>query len=414
MPRYHHRPHHGHRAGPPRRQLRPLRRAHPPRRRPARRRAGRHPRAAHAGCARRGAPRPGGPAGGRRAGDGEHRHAGADLAGDGRRPRPRAGTPRTSSWCSGGRSPRGRSGRSRGRSADVGANIDAIRRVADYPVTGLELLVSPVPGQGSEDYPPGTLRKKLVDVARAAGVDVAVERAGLARRSKRLIVFDVDSTLVQGEVIEMLAARAGTEDEVRAVTEAAMRGELDFADVAARPRRDAGRAARVGARRRRPASWSSPRARAPRSARSSGSGSAAGSCPAGSPGSSRGWSTSSRWTSSPPTSSRSSTAGSPDGWSATSSTGRARRSRWSGSREEVGVPLDQCVAVGDGANDIDMLSTAGLGIAFNAKPALRRDRRHRAVGARTWTSCCSSWASPATRSSAPTPPTALRRRVPIA
>ncbi|MBC8090515.1 MAG: phosphoserine phosphatase, partial [Pseudonocardia sp.] len=114
--------------------------------------------------------------------------------------------------------------------ADAGANIDAIRRVADYPVTGLELMVSPVPGHGSEDYPPGTLRTKLVEVARAAGVDVAVERAGLARRSKRLIVFDVDSTLVQGEVIEMLAARAGAEAEVRAVTEAAMAGELDFAE----------------------------------------------------------------------------------------------------------------------------------------------------------------------------------------
>ena len=64
------------------------------------------------------------------------------------------------------------------------------------------------------------------------------------------------------------------------------------------------------------------------------------------------------------------TVGSPDGWSARSSTGRARRSRWRGSRGEVGVPLSQCVAVGDGANDIDMLTTAGLGIAFNAKPAL--------------------------------------------
>jgi phosphoserine phosphatase len=39
--------------------------------------------------------------------------------------------------------------------------------------------------------------------------------------------------------------------------------------------------------------------------------------------------------------------------------------------ESSGVPLAQCVAVGDGANDIDMLSTAGLGVAFNAKPALR-------------------------------------------
>ncbi len=62
------------------------------------------------------------------------------------------------------------------------------------------------------------------------GIDVAVERGGLARRAKRLIVFDVDSTLIQGEVIEMLAARAGREAEVAAVTEAAMRGELDFAE----------------------------------------------------------------------------------------------------------------------------------------------------------------------------------------
>ncbi|MFL6154598.1 MAG: phosphoserine phosphatase SerB, partial [Marmoricola sp.] len=114
--------------------------------------------------------------------------------------------------------------------ADVGANIDSIRRVADYPVTGLELMVSPSPGRGSEHYPPGTLRARLVEVARTAGVDVAVERAGLSRRTKRLIVFDVDSTLVQGEVIEMLAAHADAEDEVRAVTEVAMRGEIDFAE----------------------------------------------------------------------------------------------------------------------------------------------------------------------------------------
>ena len=109
--------------------------------------------------------------------------------------------------------------------AGLGANIDSIRRVADYPVTGLELEVSP-----TAPHPPGTLRARLVEVARQAGVDIAVERAGLARRGKRLIVFDVDSTLVQGEVIEMLAAKAGptAEAEVRAVTEAAMRGELDF------------------------------------------------------------------------------------------------------------------------------------------------------------------------------------------
>ena len=53
-----------------------------------------------------------------------------------------------------------------------------------------------------------------------------------------------------------------------------------------------------------------------------------------------------------------------------SSTGRARPGRC-GIRAQVGVPMDQTVAVGDGANDIDMLAAAGLGVAFNAKPALR-------------------------------------------
>jgi phosphoserine phosphatase len=59
-------------------------------------------------------------------------------------------------------------------------------------------------------------------------VDVAVQPANLLRHGMRLVVMDVDSTLVQGEVIEMLAAHAGCEAEVAAVTEAAMRGDLDF------------------------------------------------------------------------------------------------------------------------------------------------------------------------------------------
>jgi len=59
-------------------------------------------------------------------------------------------------------------------------------------------------------------------------VDVAVQPATLLRHGMRLVVMDVDSTLVQGEVIEMLADHAGCLDEVRAVTEQAMRGDLDF------------------------------------------------------------------------------------------------------------------------------------------------------------------------------------------
>src|SRR4051794_12909688 len=106
--------------------------------------------------------------------------------------------------------------------ADYGGNIDRIVRIAHYPVTGVQLEVS-----GAD---PGLLRQQLALAAAALGVDVAVERSGLHRRAKRLVVLDVDSTLVQGEVIEMLAEAAGCADEVRRVTEAAMRGEVDFAE----------------------------------------------------------------------------------------------------------------------------------------------------------------------------------------
>jgi phosphoserine phosphatase len=108
------------------------------------------------------------------------------------------------------------------RFGTLGVNIETIRRIADYPVTGLELTVS-----APED---DALRSAVVDVAATAGVDIAVERIGIARRAKRLIVFDVDSTLITGEVIEMLADHTGTRSRVEEITAAAMRGELDFAD----------------------------------------------------------------------------------------------------------------------------------------------------------------------------------------
>jgi phosphoserine phosphatase len=107
-----------------------------------------------------------------------------------------------------------------GRIADCGANIDRIERMARYPVTAIDLHVSGVA--------PQELRRLLATEAAAQSVDIAVQPANLLRRGMRLIVMDVDSTLVQGEVIEMLAAHAGQEAEVARVTEAAMRGELDF------------------------------------------------------------------------------------------------------------------------------------------------------------------------------------------
>jgi phosphoserine phosphatase len=109
-----------------------------------------------------------------------------------------------------------------GRIAASGANIDRITRLASGPVTCVELDVS-----GAE---PMALRDALARVAADSGVDVAVQRAGLERRAMRLIVMDVDSTLIQDEVIDLLADRAGCAAEVAKVTESAMRGELDFAD----------------------------------------------------------------------------------------------------------------------------------------------------------------------------------------
>jgi phosphoserine phosphatase len=107
-----------------------------------------------------------------------------------------------------------------GRIADTGANIDRIERMARYPVTAIELHVSGVD--------PDRLRATLAAEAAVQAVDVAVQPANLLRHGMRLVVMDVDSTLVQGEVIEMLAAEAGCLEEVAAVTEAAMRGEVDF------------------------------------------------------------------------------------------------------------------------------------------------------------------------------------------
>jgi phosphoserine phosphatase len=199
-----------------------------------------------------------------------------------------------------------------------------------------------------------------------------VERHGLGRRSKRLIVFDVDSTLVQGEVIEMLAARAGAEAEaeVRAVTEAAMRGELDFAqslhrrvaalaglpetvlgDVAAELELTPGARTTLRTLKRLGfrcgmVSGGFTRVITPLARELGMDFCAANELEV----------VDGRLT------------GKVVG-EIVDRPGKAVALRRFA--ERFGVPLEQCVAVGDGANDIDMLATAGLGIAFNAKPALR-------------------------------------------
>jgi phosphoserine phosphatase len=110
-----------------------------------------------------------------------------------------------------------------GAVARCGGNIERIVRLASYPVHSYELSVA---GADVE-----TLRRELAEAAARCEVDLAVQASGLHRRAKHLIVLDADSTLLQGEMIDLLAERCGCGPEVAAVTAAAMAGELDFAEA---------------------------------------------------------------------------------------------------------------------------------------------------------------------------------------
>lgn len=248
--------------------------------------------------------------------------------------------------------------------AALGVNIDFIRGVSDYPVTGLELRVSVPAGV----Y--GQLQAVLARVAVAESVDIAVEDYSLSRRAKRLIVFDVDSTLIQGEVIEMLAAHAGAEAAVAQVTEAAMRGEIDFAEslhrrVATLAGLPAGVLDEVAEQ-----IELTPGARTTlRTLRRLGY-----HCGIVSGGF--------RQVIEPlahelmmdfvAANELEIVDGKLTGrviGAVVDRPGKAKALR--DFAQQAGVPMEQTVAVGDGANDIDMLAAAGLGVAFNAKPALR-------------------------------------------
>ena len=73
-------------------------------------------------------------------------------------------------------------------------------------------------------------RAELLDITDSLGVDIAFQEDNIFRRTRRLVVFDMDSTLITSEVIDELALEAGSGELVSAVTEAAMRGELDFTE----------------------------------------------------------------------------------------------------------------------------------------------------------------------------------------
>jgi len=101
-----------------------------------------------------------------------------------------------------------------------GANIERVTRLASIPVTAIEFVLS---GAKQE-----ILSQALSPIAASNGVDIAVQPGGVQRHARKLVQLDVDSTLIQQEVIELLAAKAGVADQVIAITDQAMRGELDF------------------------------------------------------------------------------------------------------------------------------------------------------------------------------------------
>jgi phosphoserine phosphatase len=246
--------------------------------------------------------------------------------------------------------------------ADCGGDCERIVRLADYPVMAYELII-----RGTDL---DSLRAALGQVAVDLELDIAVQRSGLHRRAKRLIVMDADSTLLKGEVIDRLADRLGLGEKVAAITERAMAGELDFAEalrerVALLEGLDAAVLEEVaGSLELMPGARTLLRTLQRLGYQ---------------------------------------TAVVSGGflevlnplldelgidYSAANHlevvngklTGRLigpivdRAGKAEVLRlfaEEVGVPLAQTVAVGDGANDIDMLSAAGLGIAFNARPMVR-------------------------------------------
>lgn len=246
--------------------------------------------------------------------------------------------------------------------AAAGGNIDRIVRLARYPVHAYEFRVT--------DAEPTALRRYLAESAAAHRLDIAIQPEGIGRRAKRLVVLDVDSTLIQDEVIELLAAEAGCLAEVRALTQEAMNGEVDFATALHRRVELLAGLDIAALERARHAMRLTPGARTfVRTLKRLGY--TVGIVSGGF------------------THFTDRLAEELDLDHAVANeleivdgrlTGRVigpvvdRRRKaelLAEFAQHEGIPLSQAVAVGDGANDLDMLSTAGLGIAFNAKPLVQ-------------------------------------------
>jgi len=246
--------------------------------------------------------------------------------------------------------------------ADGGGNIDRIFRLSRYPVVSYELMVS----NGDLDK----VRENLVRAAADRPIDVAIQREGLERRAKRMVVMDVDSTLIQDEVINLLAREAGVEEQVADLTRQALNGEIDF-EAALRERvsllkgLDQTAITRVHEN----ITLTSGARTFIRTLKRLGMVTAIVSA---------GFT---RFTDVLAADlgidySLSNTLEMVDGALTGDLVGEfvdgpKKASFLRSIAEAEGIPLSQVVAVGDGANDLEMLAAAGLGIAFNARPVVR-------------------------------------------
>ncbi len=246
--------------------------------------------------------------------------------------------------------------------AAQGGNIERIFRTASYPVTAVEFQVS---GASVE-----ALRTSLVLVANETGVDIAVSPGGLARLAKKLVVMDVDSTLIQQEVIELLAAKVGVVEEVVAITSAAMAGELDFeASLKARVALLTGASAEILNEVRAEIKLTPGARTLVKTLQKLGHEVAV---------------VSGGFTSVIEpllqelgiSNYRANSLEIVDGKLTGNITGpvidrAAKATALRDFAKQTGVAIEQTIAIGDGANDLDMIAAAGLGIAFNAKPAVK-------------------------------------------
>lgn len=246
--------------------------------------------------------------------------------------------------------------------AERGGNIDRIRRIASYPVTALLFEVS---GASTSQ-----LRRALAVAANETGADIAVQDAGLDRRGQHMVVMDVDSTVIQDEVIDLLAQEAGVLEQVAQITERAMAGELDFAEsLRERVALLAGLPIEAITRVQQRITLTPGARTLCRTLNTLGY---------------RVCLVSGGFTEviAPLANDlavdrvRANSLEIRDGRLTGAVSGPivdrlGKRRALEEFAEEFGIPMRRTIAIGDGANDIDMLAAAGLGVAFNAKAAAR-------------------------------------------